>query len=899
MSPSKPSIFTTIDQPSERQIRQGMRINIVAGSLGMVFVAAALGMPLTMLMEALGASGVLIGLLGTVQQVAMAVQIPASLFAERLAARKKFWAIVALIHRALWIVPPLFLLCWPTHPALVSWSILIVVAVSSAFAQASASSWWSWMADLIPEKSAGRFWGRRQSLVTVTFLLAMAVSGWLLDIFPDPKHSGGSYLGFILLFTGAAVFGCGDILLHLLVPEPTTKPLSAAPFWQRVAVAPGTLAGARLQAELRSWLTALVRACRNLAGRVLSPLRDANFRWLTLSMGAWYWSVGVVGAFGIIYLKRDFGATYTQLSVINITASLGTIVASLGWGYVMDRIGARAFGAIMIIISPFCGLVWFFVNPSAVHINLGDLGLYVIPQAIVLLFFVNMLAGALYCGVGLCQASLISALAPREGKTMAMAVHWTVVGLMGALGPVCGGWLMDHLSVFHAATTFAAGRLPEPEHGQLVHYLLRVLAAPQGTEMPAGGTYSWFQTLWCIHFLSSWLIAMPLLLKVRAKAAEPNVREAIDHLVAFNPLRIFSNIYSIYAVGAAVPRATRAKAVRKLGESRTTLAVTDLIERLDDPAADVREAAISALGAIGSPAAVDALIAKLEDPHSDMAPQIARALRMCRDPRSVDALVKRLPDADRETQTEVVRALGAIGDRRAASNLLELIDHTHDAKVISATSDALANLGELAAIYHVLPHMKATANPVLRRSLAVAVGDLLGEPEGFYKVLNLEQESKGSEVDRQIGDLQKALRRGVPKAQQKRADELSRCLDELRDSYERNDIKRCATLLFVIACGFAELLHGVQYAGHDKAFVCDLVWRDQRFGVGVWFLALFHSSWADAGLGDRDLTDVLLGIYFLSSQQDRLAKLRDAASDAATRTPAAQDDAPATDGDAQ
>ena len=66
---------------------------------------------------------------------------------------------------------------------------------------------------------------------------------------------------------------------------------------------------------------------------------------------------------------------------------------------------------------------------------------------------------------------------------------------------------------------------------------------------------------------------------------------------------------------------------------------------------------------------------------------------------------------------------------------------------IRASSEALSLLGELAAIYEILPRMKSTHNPVLKQSLAVAAGDLLGCPGKFYKVLTKELLEPGSDVE--------------------------------------------------------------------------------------------------------------------------------------------------------
>jgi len=59
-----------------------MRLGIFAGCLGMLWMSLSVGLPLTMFMEALGASGVLIGLIATVRLTSMAAQIPGAMLAE-------------------------------------------------------------------------------------------------------------------------------------------------------------------------------------------------------------------------------------------------------------------------------------------------------------------------------------------------------------------------------------------------------------------------------------------------------------------------------------------------------------------------------------------------------------------------------------------------------------------------------------------------------------------------------------------------------------------------------------------------------------------------------------------------------------------------------------------------
>ena len=295
---------------TDRGLRRGLRVSVVAGALGVAWWTMVQGMPLKMLMEALGASGVVIGLVTTVMQVALVAQLPGAFIAKGLKARKRLWGATVLSARALWFLPVLLLAAFGGRPGVIAWTVLGLVAVSSLLNQSVTALWFSWMADLIPDRIRGTFWGRRQSWVMLASLIAVAVSGWILDRF-SPAGEERSWLGFQIVFAAGAVMGCVDIIIHLWVPEPvlgTKKPTG-------------------------SWLS-----------HVMDPLRNRDFRQLTIAMGIFTFSVGMV-SLGIIYLKKEFNVTYTHLSAISIASSLGVLVSGFGWGYVLDRVGGRAFGA--------------------------------------------------------------------------------------------------------------------------------------------------------------------------------------------------------------------------------------------------------------------------------------------------------------------------------------------------------------------------------------------------------------------------------------------------------------------------------------------------------------------------------------------------------------------------
>ena len=517
---------------TERDVRRGLRLNIIAGALGNVWVATALGIPFTMLLQALNASGVIIGLATTVQQVAMIVQIPAALLADRFKSRKNLWAWSVIPHRLLWFIPAVLPLMFADNPKFVAQALVVVVAVSSVLAQGGTACWFSWMTDLVPPNSAGRFWGKRQSLVMLVYLAATWATGYVLDVFPAPGKPGGSYRGFAIVFAIGALLGTLDILVHLGVPEPKPQPS---------------------RHELSLWQ------------RITAPWQIRDFRWLSLAMGVWTFGVGMVGSFAVIYLRRDFGVSYLQLSATTIVASIGVILAGVQSGYIIDRLGARTYSILLFLITPLLGAVWFFIRNEPLDFRLPWVGDFVLPQPVVIICLANLAGGALYSSLGLCQLRLLGVVAPQEGRTMAMAVHWTIIGLTGALGPLLGGAVMDWFT----------------QH-------------PVDYTLPTGTPLSFFHILVVLQVLLAWVFCVPMIRRLSIRKGDIPVGEAFPRLWLGNPMRAVRHVYSIYSMSAAVSTDRRADAVRDLGEGRAAIAVSDLIEKLDDASYEVREAAATA-----------------------------------------------------------------------------------------------------------------------------------------------------------------------------------------------------------------------------------------------------------------------------------------------------------------
>ena len=785
------------------QIQQAMRINIAAGCMGMLWFAMSLNMPLTMFMEATGVSGFLIGLLTAVRQCVMAVQIPSAFISEHLGSRKWFWARMALVSRGLWFVIALLAFYW--HPG--SWwipvGVVTLVGLSDLLGNVGAASWFSWMADLIPAKNSGRFWGRRQSIVTAASLIGMGIAGYALDQFRNPETNKTSASGFALVFAIAAACGVTDIIVHLRVKEPRPAPAQAK---------------------------------EGLLQRVLAPLRNRDFRSLTLALGVWSFGCSMLGPFSIIYLKRYFPVTYTHIALITIAGSLGSVSTSFIFGALIDRLGARVLCAILMMLAPLTAVPWYFVDTSFLALHLPFFGDQYVPQVIVIIAISTFMGGSIFSGIGPCQLRLSALLSNSSGRTMSMAVHWSLIGLIAAFGSLSGGQLMDF---------FKAHPLPY--------------------SLPNGIPFSFLHVFIIIFALLTWGVAIPLILSIRTSVDHVAFGEAVSRMFLINPLNAVRNFYTLQIISTADSTAReRAQAARSLGVHKSEMAVPDLTGQLDDPVLEVREEAIEALGTIGTEEAVDALLRKLEDPTCDLVPQICRALRDCADNRCVTPLLRQLQSDDREILSESIRTLGRIGDRRAIPHLLNLITHSHDSKVLATSSEALASLGELSAAYQIIPQMRAVSNRTLKRTLAIAAGDLLGKRESFYQLLIADTESIGAGASRIIRDLTRVVKKEFPKATQQ-----IETLELLETAYHEGQPARCAELLLHLGLHLVQFMHRLPITLDPNEAMNRLLECDRRAAIGVWYLKILNEPWRIENQQDsRDHIDVLLGLHIVLSFTD-------------------------------
>ena len=426
-------------------------------------------------------------------------------------------------------------------------------------------------------------------------------------------------------------------------------------------------------------------AARRLDWRLLTePLRQRNFLGFCLAVGTFGLSVSVAGPFFAPYVAESLGigAPQTWLSILLFITQMACILTAPFWGMLMDRFGRKP--AVMLgALFPFTWAAYLFITPGNY--------IYILPiQALA----VGMIISGWNDGVN----QLMLTLTPSRNRTTYVAWYTAIASLIAAIGSLGGGWLYEALRDLHVES-------------------------------------SWLPDVTGFHVV----IIVSMLLCTLSQLVLSRIREGNTRPVGFLLTRlaspgIFRTFLNLNTLVGTSDSDTVVRALRDMDDSSGELLVKDILARLDDPDPEVRTEAVRALGRLRSTEAVEALIQRLCDANSPIRGEAARALGKIGDPRATPFLISALEKtASEEFQEACIEALGAIGSPESADRLMQLLKEPRAERVLVSSAEAVSKLGTLEAAWEVFPRMHKTENPVLRRQLAIAVGNILGGPGEFYR----------------------------------------------------------------------------------------------------------------------------------------------------------------------
>ena len=330
----------------------------------------------------------------------------------------------------------------------------------------------------------------------------------LLDAFPQNASFEG-LVGFSFLLVIAVVFGELDVLMYKKIPEPAMEK----------------------ETERVRLLELLKR-----------PFRDPNFRRYLLFVSVRNFSVYFMAPFVSVFLLTYLKMTYFEIYLLNSIHIVTFILFSRLWGSIIDKVGNRPVKFICLIPLSIHPLFYLLASP----------GTYM--YVLVPLYFT---LGIFAAGVTIASVNLLIGLSPIKGRSMFVAMVFSLVGLVASLAPLLSGQIIE----WTEGVSFILGG----------HRFINL-------------HFVFIMTVF-LRFLSVYLFS-----KIKEQGAL-SVGIVVREIATASPFRLIP----AYVFLRSSREERRLKAVKALGKKGSLLAEKTILSLLQDPSQRVREEAARAL----------------------------------------------------------------------------------------------------------------------------------------------------------------------------------------------------------------------------------------------------------------------------------------------------------------
>ncbi len=252
---------------------------------------------------------------------------------------------------------------------------------------------YSWMADLVPLRIRGRFFGRRERWMLLGIAPAMLAAGtfsyWWNSSLPKTQQWSGYAIP-------AAVGACAMLAAVL--------PLARIP---RLETSPAIRHGVALR-------------------QMLLPLADARFAGLVLFGCLFSLTNGLTQATQNLFPVRVLGISLLMVLAAQVALRMGQLAISPTIGRLADRIGNRPVMVASQLIGA-AGLLFYALATSQQW----------------QWFFGAWAAWIAYAGMNVCLPNLLLKLAPTDCNTPHLALYYTLTGLCYAATTIGSGQALD------------------------------------------------------------------------------------------------------------------------------------------------------------------------------------------------------------------------------------------------------------------------------------------------------------------------------------------------------------------------------------------------------------------------------------------------------------------------
>lgn len=342
-----------------------------------------------------GATDFQLGLMLALPYFFMIFQLIAAYLTSRIGSRKGLCGVGVAAWRGVHVI----LAVLPFIPGLGSSERLAIIFAVLIFSNLAfmlvANTWWMWMADVVPQRIRGRYFGFKAGLSLVLSTGWALAGGALLDYY---KAQGDPHYGFCVLFCLASALALVGLIFLLRQYEP---PMHREPVPS--------------------------------LGQIFGILKHDNFRRASLFLFIWNFGVGLMTALTAKHMLGYMNMSFQQVMLYPVIVNLVGFAFAKQWGKLMDGVGTRTTLLVCGLAAGLVPLVWLFTKPGTLWPIWVD----------------AVATGMFMTGMNIAAVNLPLVVTPQKNRLYYLAVFATISGLGIGLAMVLSGTLAMLLAGLH------------------------------------------------------------------------------------------------------------------------------------------------------------------------------------------------------------------------------------------------------------------------------------------------------------------------------------------------------------------------------------------------------------------------------------------------------------------
>ncbi|WP_427161387.1 MFS transporter [Aliinostoc sp. HNIBRCY26] len=416
-------------QYDKNAIRTSLKASTVDAIFAAIFSLATGGILLSNFLVELDASPVVFGMITSIPMLVNLIQPLGAYLSERSTSRFQYALKTFGIARLLWLILLLgvigFSWGWVNSLQLEVLTLLVVLG-SHLLGGLGSASWLSWLAIIVPRRLRGRYFGIRNSAVSLTNLICVPLAGLLIS-----QCYGGTLQGYGVVLLVSIIFGIlslGCQYFKVDVNPQLQNAVSESPQegrGQASAVSVSRTGAESIGEEITS-LILFKEANKSLTVDFgLNIWQNTNFLKFLIYFGLWMLAVNLSAPFFNLYMLDTLQLDVSWVTLYGSLQAGANLLMMMFWGKLADKVGNRPiliFIGLLVAVTP---LLWLGIGG-----NHRDVWLW--------LPLLHILTGGTWAAIDLCNNNMQLSIAPLKNQSLYFAIASAVAGFSGALGTTIG-----------------------------------------------------------------------------------------------------------------------------------------------------------------------------------------------------------------------------------------------------------------------------------------------------------------------------------------------------------------------------------------------------------------------------------------------------------------------------